>query len=239
MSPVTGTPVSEASSLTTLQGLRTQFIKRSGKFHLIGTKVEGSDTVPNYADDNGADIFINGAVEWLDEECRIRRRKDAAIASGEYEVTLSSRLISIDYVDLSDEDAPLKATTEDWLKAEYGYDFSLVDSDTPAYWALQSNVNTDTTGVKLWIMPPSDGSRNVQVHGKYYEAELTDNTDSNWWTLNHGKKVLYVALLLADDVHLNPDTNNTLRQLVLQATRAVISQEVANEIAVQGSVMKG
>lgn len=236
---VDATPVTPGAGETTLQGLRTLVVQKTGRYELVGTQASGGDTIPDYAVDNGVDFFINKATKWLDEQTSKQRRKDVALTAGTYEVTVNSASIAIDYVDLVDSAQELIPVNELWLKENFGPDFALSASGTPLYWAFQTEKDSGSGATKLWLLPIADTDTTVQIHGKYYESVLVNNSDTNWWTLRHAEKVVYVAILLLNELDLNSSVNNTLFRLVEEIRKAIISADIMDEITLQGNVMRG
>ncbi len=237
--PVIGTPISGGSGETTLQGLRRLVVEKTGIYHLVGTQASGGDTVPDYASDNGIDFYINKAIKWLDEQVMRKRRKDVSLSAGAYTITLDSSLMAIDYVDLDDQDDALTPVSENWLKETFGYDFNTAKTGTPLYWAEHSDRDSGSTNKALWLLPVTEEDTVVQIHGRYYETALVNNSDTNWWTLRHAEKVVYVAILLINEMDLNASPNNTLVRLIEEVRRALITQDIMNEVSVFGDVMRG
>lgn len=237
--PVTGTPATVSADKTTLQGLRTLLVKRTGLTHLVGTTTSGGDTVPDYSVDNGADSFINEAVRWWDDHCYISRMEQVSLAADAYEVTLPTNLLAIEYITLSDATESLLPVNELWMREGYAIPFSGHTSETPLYWCFKGGSDVGALAKTIYVMPPNDISRYLQVHGYFREDELVENADTNWWTTYHWDKVLYVAMQLVLDMDLNPDGNSTLQRLLNEMHRAVIREKVYNEVTTYGHIMRG
>jgi hypothetical protein len=201
--------------------------------------VQGSDTVPDYDVDNGADLYINMAVRWWDEKFYIERMQSVALSVDAYELTLPDTLLSVEYMALDDQQDPLTAVNERWMREAFGVPFSGETSETPLYWCFKGGSDAGSANKTIYIMPPNDISRNVLVYGHFREAELVDNADTNWWTLNHWDKVLFVAVQLALDLDLNPDGNSTLQRLLYEVQQSIVRHKVYNEVSVHGTVMRG
>jgi hypothetical protein len=227
---------------TTLLGLTTMLVANTGRYDLVGTQASGGDLVPNFAVDAGAYGYINKAVRWLERNTRHTRKARKVVIemdAGDAQVTVPG-VASVVSARIVSQPCAMEQADESWLRAEYSIGDlpSLASAETPVYWARAVKEVEDTDEV-LWILPPPSADTSVEVIGFFYSAPLATGNTSNWWTVNWSEAVLYVAMQLVNDMDLNPFTNNTLRRLIEDIQRSVLTDDIMEEVAFYGDTMAG
>lgn len=194
-----------------LLGIRTLFVKRSGRYDLV------VDTV-NFAD-NGADFFIQGGQKWLERQGDFKGQKGRLfrkMLSGSYYTTFSN-MRTIDCVTVIDSvngRMPLEYVTYDELVSLYPTAFGSTDLGTPIVWAplcirgvnmdsdplfdgqadyMDIVVDSDTYNA-IVLMPPTNETISLEIFGKFGSKKLVNDGDKNWWTINEESILLKAAL---------------------------------------------
>lgn len=57
--------------------------------------------------------------------------------------------------------------------------------------------------VTIWVGPPSDGTYALSITGRFWRADLSDDSDENWWTYNDPLTVANAATLLLEASYRN------------------------------------
>lgn len=225
---------------TTLLGLRTQLVYETGDYRLVGTQSSGGDTVPNFTVDAGADYHINKAIRWLERECQHvgkRTKKNVALNSGVYSVSVTAR--SISGIRVTDDDEFLTQVNETWLFEKYGEDLTAVSSDTtPLYWSFKTGDVDDVTK-SIWVLPPPNSNRTLEVYGQYWTTALSAGDDTNWWTTNYSDAILYIAIRQVQNLDLNRYSDPILLGMIADIKRAIWTEDIQNEMAFFGDTMQG
>lgn len=180
-----------------LEGIRTLFIKRSGREDLVAAG-------PDYSTDNGADDFINEGIRELDNTIPFpinRKTLTSDLSAGAYSATFPLLRAPLEvYATDGESRWKLEQLTQKELRGMYEKPFASVDSGSPLYWAASYTPNDDTpvTSFSISVMPPLDGDYTLEVYGDFYSELLVDNTDVNWWTTNHSGLVVWAALYVLE-----------------------------------------
>lgn len=182
-----------------LLSVRQQFVKLSGRYDLATTAVDDYDT------DAGADFFINAGMRFLDRKY-ITLKTEASIfeevASGSWYLTFQN-CAAISEVWCNDDEDRWQLTKYPYktIKENYAGLVSESDGGEPLYYSpiwLRSMdstdfqslgtffnfVKTDDDGTYNGIIftPKTDTDYNIEVVGRFYHADLSSNTDNNYWT---------------------------------------------------------
>ncbi|MGW8178304.1 MAG: hypothetical protein ACWGQW_06000, partial [bacterium] len=179
-----------------LLGVRTQFVKLSGRYDLASA---------DYETDAGADFFITAGLRFLDRRYQTHKSKASyfdEVASGDYYLTFTDcyaihevwcnsdtarwKLSKYPYEDIKQAYAGLVSAstggpplfyTPIWLRAADATDFESLG-------AFFNYVKSDDDGSYNGILfaPKADEAFNIEVVGRFYHT-LAANTDKNYWTL--------------------------------------------------------
>lgn len=201
--------------MATLLDVRTQFIKKSGRYDLV------TDTT-SYAD-NGADYYIQAGQKWLEKHVEFNGQTGKVfrkLATGKYALTFRDmRVIEQVYAADSTERGPLERIDYADLLELYPKAFPLETQGEPKYWCpiCVRSVNMDNDDQRegimdymdviensdsynaIVIMPPADSNYHIEIKGKFASKKLTADEDSNWWSANE-EFVLMLSALRALEV---------------------------------------
>ena len=174
--------------------IRKKFIELSGRDDL--------DAEQNA----GADFYINAGSKALDlkgDQDRALKYFESQIADGSCRLEIpSARAIYKVWYRNSDLDwTELDPKGYDELLRDYAA-LENTDTDAPEVWAKEP-IHKDpahqgksplfsTMGIIL--MPPTDEDIDVKVFGKFYERDLVENNDVNYWSEEHPLLLVYAAL---------------------------------------------
>jgi hypothetical protein len=194
-----------------LLAVRRDFAKLSGRHDLVTNFGAGTYT------DNGADFFLDSGQRMLDRKAGFLRayawyKKDVAV--GSYKLIFQkSAVVKEVWVKCSGEDRyQLEKKDLEWLRTEYGDDYSALDQDAPLYYspmpinlAPTQSALTGTTYTTeftydveelslptddynaysgILFMPPVDQTYTVSVLGRFESKTLTGDVKT-WWTEVH------------------------------------------------------
>jgi hypothetical protein len=179
--------------------IRIQFIQYTGRYDLV------IDTI-DY-DNAGADTFIVAGQRWLDRTFEVngsKGRDDTFLDIGNWFTLVPDvRVIESVWVSLvTGERYPLKYLSMMDFRASFGKDpigitNGRVNYYTPIFFqkipasydalidVIGSNeyiVSTPVGYNGLLFMPPTDAQVNLEVHGKFYQPRLQNNSDANLWS---------------------------------------------------------
>ena len=151
--------------------LRTELVKRTGRYSLVGTKTISDTFYPDYTVDAGADAFLDSAVRRLDEQVSIRlnKRKFVASLTAEQELVAVPRLRSIASVQHQLPDAApvflslLEQSDEESVRflatlrnGDAYYDDTVnATTQSPAYYSIKGFGSVAVTSVGFSIYVPS------------------------------------------------------------------------------------
>lgn len=195
-----------------LHDIRTKFVVLSGRYDLA-TNDGGED----YDTDNGADFFINAGMRFLDK--RYQTHKTVAsyfkeVASGTYYLTFAN-CFAIHEVWCNDDEARWKLSRYSYKEIKEAYNglVSATDEGEPLYYcpiwlraadatdfeslgAFFNYVKSDDDGTYNGILfaPATNDSYNIEVVGRFYHDELSNNADENYWTLVAPDTLIKAAL---------------------------------------------
>lgn len=181
-----------------LKEIREWITQDSGRFDLVTPALEN----------NGIDRYINAACKWLDrltEHHKEIGRVFRTLSAGEFMVSFQhSRVIM--RVGISDDThfyGWLTRNTLDELKSDskYAAPLSSITRGTPVdfapgYFRTVDTESSDYSGYGTWVtsisdwktynglilLPPADKSYLVDIWGKFFSENLSENTDENYWT---------------------------------------------------------
>jgi len=187
-----------------LVSVRQKFIEFSGRYDLVSSTTTWAD--------NGADFFLNAGQNYLDRLELINKsysRVFKTLAIDDWYITFQ-RCRAIQEVWASDSDYErwqLERKDFDLLRAAYNELPANLDSGDPLYYAPMSLRKTPETATEMTIdyiydsettvaadhytyngiifMPPTDEVLLIEVRGLFYQPELTNDSDTNYWTEVH------------------------------------------------------
>ena len=223
--------------------IRRQFIDKSGRVDLATTTTTENDT------DNGADFYINAAVEALDLEHEAEVEPawfTKALLPGAYEVLLQgSRYIeSVWVVDVEGNEEELELHSYKALKGKYpkmgGTDvgqssyYAVLPGNLPPSQALTGWQNQ----CKIVLMPPTIEAITVKVYGKFYSKALTTNTADNFWSVSHPAILIMQALKELEGFYRNmqgvKDFQTVLAPKLFGLDKDLAAWSTAGELEMEG-----
>jgi len=189
----------------TLTEIRSWFITSTGRTDLVND--DGSD--------NGADDYINAGSKLLDEMVggiKENSRIIKAISADAYHLDFPD-CRSVKSVWVADANGRHKLDRKDLsdIRELYADPESDIDTGRPLYWdyaliGLAPNQAdeelTDFTSLYdyftimfgnhfnytgIYFMPPADGTYTMNIYGKFFQKELSSDTDVNYWTVVYPK----------------------------------------------------
>jgi hypothetical protein len=107
-------------------------------------------------------------------------------------------------------------------KSEYAQPYDAISQSTPILYApaflrLSDTEEADYAGYSSWVntisdwqthngvilLPPADGDYLVDVWGKFFSENLSDDSDTNFWTLSEPQILVKAALRELEVFHRN------------------------------------
>lgn len=230
--------------MSTLLGIRQDFIKRSGREDLAKTASAKYDT------DNGADFFIKGGSLDLDlEQDNIMSMADhnKDLTADDYDIQLSycRNVHEVFYINSDGEKLKLTPITHGEMIDDYPK-LGSTDSSTPLYWAQyttrrvpdQESSGRDVDVISLMIMPPTDESITLVVVGKWYAYPLTVNADQNFWSVNFPHILVMAALRNLEGFYRNSqgykDYDAIIQKLLIGIDKDLAEVDAARELQMEG-----
>lgn len=132
-------------------------------------------------------------------------RVDLTITNNLLEITCTSDFDgSIDNIELRQ--------VSNTYKGEFSWDFEDVD------FSVGSDLTSMFKNVGLLLMSPSDSRYTVTVFGYFRSKTLSNNTDLNFWSVNHSSVLVIASTLILEMFYRNTqgqnDAMNSLRALI-------------------------
>jgi hypothetical protein len=231
-------------------------VRQTGRYDLVGTEVVAGETIPKYSTDNGIMQKIYAAIQLLEENICVRanrRKRHYHLLANAYNlpvpnlIRLASGKMSHTVV-MSGETSELTLIDESELFEEFVVlgeytEYGDVDSSTPLYISRVSSddVTTPLTAdsANLVVMPPPNAVAVVWLTGWFRSPKTAASLDTNWWVLEHEDAVINAAIQIIQRGVLNPATDPTIGTMLAEIKKAILSSEIAEEIAICGPHMKG
>lgn len=192
-----------------LKEIRTEFVKKSGRFDLV------EDTT-NYTDD-GADFFIQAGQRFLDQQLDSPKSKavhPVSLIAGDTEIK-ADRCRSVNQIWLVREGKKLFLDRIPFVDfQEYYGDFTNVEDGVPTFYTIQDLRDTtnpvleDLSNVGILIGPKSDAVYNGFVRGKFYSYSLDEDTDFNFWSVEYPQTLIQGALYTLERFYRNTQGMN-------------------------------
>lgn len=107
-------------------------------------------------------------------------------------------------------------------------------------WAFEDIIEEAHEGFNsLLISPPPDSADyTLQVEGLFYSDELEDDTDYNWWTVNHPLLVVQAALFKLEEMYRNTegakDFDAAITKTMVQLNSDWIEEEIEDFDQMEG-----
>lgn len=197
--------------MATLLDIREKFVEFSGRFDL-------ATPVNVWTTDAGADWFINAGLEYLDGEQEHPQTSKVwvqTLSAGTSQVAITEAR-AIREVWLTDD-----ATSTDWLELKKTDldtlltdfpDLAATTRGVPSVWCpgiTRDAPNSPVTGgaaagaTVINIQAPPLIDYVMQAFGDFKTAEMTTNTDTNWWTIHHAHVVVLAAMRTLEGIYRN------------------------------------
>lgn len=234
----------------TLLAVRDEFLKLSGRFDL-GT-IAGSDS--------GANTFINYGQRFLDS--RVDTAKDLVrfqklLALDGFTIDLPG-LRSIHSVWTNDGTDRVRLSNSlniQELRIEYGKPWEDIDSDKPAWYALNSvtlapldpgdaiEEQTDLTSASgiiqgIVILPPTDVAITVEIWGKFFSKVLVIDADVSYWTEQYPDMLILAAMYKLETFYNNREGANGYLEMLNQSLRG-LDADIAEQSISQVNRIEG
>jgi hypothetical protein len=207
-----------------LKELRTQFVKRNGRYDLV---VDGIDWV-----DNGANFYINAGQRYIDrldtQHKSYGRNFQQVLVNGYYVTFPYCRAVKEVWVMDADGQKKLEKVDYDQLRDYYANRQSQTTSGEPAFYfpaGIRLVPESDRLTVDeidsiidwthviidpsynyngVMMYPPADGSYTIEISGLFYSPELATDTQESFWSTVHPE-----VLLMAANRQMEIDYRNT------------------------------
>ena len=207
----------------TLKDIRTDFVKRTGRYDLVDDPVTWAD--------NGADSYIQAGSRFLDrrethEFSKAKHYEDGAVDEW-YKVFQECRAILDVWVSNDEYRKKLELRDVDSFRAYYNEPAGSIDSGCPTYYCpalLRTHPQAGTIYIEKFVdtthseadkydyeyngimwMPPTDEAIIVEVQGLWYSKKLTDNDDKNYWSVNHPEALIMAAAYVLEIMYRNTE----------------------------------
>jgi len=207
-----------------LKELRTQFVKRNGRYDLVVDNVAWAD--------NGANFYINAGQRYIDRletQHKSAGRSFCQAVNRDYYVTFPyCRAVQEVWVMNSDGQTKMEKVDYDKLRGYFANRQSQLTTGKPVYYfpagirlVPESDRLTidelasiiDWTHViidpsynynSVMFYPPADGSYTIEIAGLFYSPELTSDLEQSFWSVVHPE-----ILLMAANRQMEIDYRNT------------------------------
>jgi hypothetical protein len=237
-----------------LVGIREQFVKISGRYDLVKDVVDWED--------NGANYYIRAAQDMLERTVGILPESEGRIwdtlAINGYYLAFQKRCRSIKEVWINSSTARTKLEKVDWskMRAEYSEPLIEIGSGTPLYYCPAKLREVDATDKNatgtfadysqadskdyrgILILPPTDSPIDVEVLGIFYQSVLTNDTDTNAWTLLYPDVLIKAAIYQVEVFYSSKSrVGNILSAVGLDTSeieKDVIEEEITDITQIEG-----
>lgn len=117
-----------------------------------------------------------------------------------------------------------------------GGDFSGDSAILASYIEVSATQVTNTYGIVL--LPPADASYAVEIEGVFYNAVLSDSTDTNYWSEMYPQLLIQAALLQHDKLYRGKSTV-IQREQDIQSSLIDIEKDIVDEESITIVQMEG
>ncbi len=234
----------------TLAQLRQTFRLRAGRPDLADSEV---------------DLYLNAGQRYLDG--RVSQPKQTArvfkmVKAGSMGITFSSACRVIEKVFIGDQDSrtQLSEGNPDQLRAQYPVFWSQMGQGRPLYYMpavlrthpdqlpvgdlqaylgyLDVLVGVDYAYTGIIFYPPSDGDYMVELWGKFWSPDLSDDNPGSWWAQAHPFLLLMAARRALEIDYRNSEGVQDWERSMAQEL-AAIELDMAEQEAVGIGSMQG
>ena len=202
--------------------IRQKFRSETGRFDLVNS--DGSD--------NGADFYIMEGSRYLDRLEEVNKSKGYffyQLVTGQYFIPIPfCRAVQEVWVFNLTARWQLEKKSFQWLRSEYAQMFLQSDAGSPLYYApinvrnipsvedLEAGdfdiigAGVDVLGSDdhdyngIIVLPRADAGLNVEVGGLFYQREMVEDVDYNYWSQLHP-----LLLIMSAARHLEVMNRNT------------------------------
>jgi len=241
----------------TLLAVRTQFVKRSGRYDLVTDATSFAD--------NGADFFINAGQKFLD---RLETHKKSfstyyeSITAGDwYSIFQNCRSIKEVWIsNSSGEKWKLTKTDFDVLRAAYAEDPANLTQGDPLYYSpiylrtspeTANEITIDQFGSTEYtvaadhyeyngivFMPPAQETYTLEVKGLFYHPALSLDADTNYWTEVQSIVLVMAAMRAVEVLYRNTegvkDWENAIKAELFGLGLDMIEEDIAEVNEMEG-----
>jgi hypothetical protein len=205
--------------------VREWFIKESGRYDLVVDALAWADA--------GADRYLNAAQRMLDRMQTTPRtlgRNFQVVTSGKMGVRFTDCRAVKEVWMAADGDGrwKLEKKSQTWLR-DYYSDMQTIESGQPIYYApavlrmapeLEQDILIDVNLLLVYLdiasplaaeyngvifLPPADKEYMIEVWGYFYTPELSDDTDTSYWTLVHPELLVMAGQLMLEKFMRNTE----------------------------------
>jgi len=236
--------------------VRQQFRTISGRYDLVNS--DGSD--------NGADFYINEGSRYLDRLEYVPKSPGYyyyKLLSGHYVVTIPScRAVQEAWVGNSTSRWQLEKKSFQWLREEYAQVFLQSDTGNPLYYAPINTRNipapdelggddVDIMGAMMdvvstnnllyngiIVLPRTSSDIYVEVGGLFYQKELVNDDDENYWTQLSPFLLIQSAMLIIEMSNRNrqgvADAEDNIRRIISRIGMDSVEEDIAEYDQMEG-----
>ena len=219
--------------MATLLDIRTQFIVASGRFDL-------ATPVNVWITDNGADFFINAGLRYLDglqETPQTSKVWVQTVSQGDHDITLTGvrALREVWYVNSDGDLVEAKKQDLQYINETYP-DGAATTEGAVVDWAIDIARYADGGDVggiaagshQLLLFPPSDEAITLYAYGDFTTKAMSDNADTNWWSIRHEDMLVMAALMRLEGFYRNTQGVRDYREQIFEMMQ-YIDRDLVNE----------
>lgn len=218
----------------TLLEVRELFVKLSGRIDLV-------DDEESYGD-NGADVYIQAGQDMLDSRITVPgsvRVVSATLESGASTLTVTRCFSISDIWILDDYNSRSRLTRydqyDDFVNSYPKLDSS--DAAEPEAFTRKELENASSTMVIFNC--PTDEAYTIEYRAHLYSSELSDDTDTSYWTLNHPVLLAHAALYQLVSSYSNREGANDWLAAINQALAEIESAKTSLYLTDESLQMEG
>lgn len=232
-----------------LKEVRQAFVRQTGRYDLV---VDTTDWV-----DNGADFYIQRGSRHLDRTVtthfsKAKHYEDAAVDTW-YKVFQECRAILDVWVANDEYRKRLEKRDVDTFREYYNEPPASIDSGVPTYYTpalLRTHPQASTMYLEKFVdttisestkydyeyngvmwMPPTDEAIIVEVQGLWYCKNMTENTDNNYWSVNHPEVLIMAACYMLELIYRNTEGAKDWLAGIKTITKGIEDDFIEEEIS--------
>ena len=231
--------------------IRTEFIRRSGRYDLVVDSTTWAD--------NGANFYLNSGQRFLDRMDTLAKstgRYFRQVAAGRnYVVFPYCRAITECWAMTTSERVKLRKIDIAELRTYYNTPVSSLTTGQPLYYApavlrvipesdrlaigefegiidfsdVMFDQHYEYNGVIFY--PPPDGTYVIETWGLFYSPELLNDTDESFWSVVHPEVLLMAAMYQLEVMYRNTEGANDWMRAIEMAVMGLGKDYVDEQIA--------